>query len=59
MAHGKVKFWYGDRDVNTPASQRQYMADRIPGATIAVFPEKSHFTVWDHLEEVLESMLKD
>lgn len=59
VTHGKVRFWYGDKDVNTPLGQGQYMADRIPGATLTVFPGKSHFTVWDHIDKALEEMLQD
>lgn len=59
VIHDRIRLWYGTKDVNTPVEQGQYMAARIPGATIKEYEGNTHFDIWKHLEEMLTSMLED
>lgn len=54
-----VKLHYGGKDVNTPPNMGKYLAARLPNAVYNEFPGKSHFTMWDHIEEILTDMLED
>lgn len=53
-----IKLWYGEKDVNTPPSMGRYMASRLEGSVYKEYPKKSHFTMWQHIEEVLEDLLE-
>ncbi|KAK0117240.1 hypothetical protein ONS96_013073 [Cadophora gregata f. sp. sojae] len=54
-----VKFWYGDEDVNTPVQHGRWMSGRMEGSILRVFPGKSHFSIWDHAEEILTEFLQE
>jgi pimeloyl-ACP methyl ester carboxylesterase len=36
-----------------------YMATRLPNVVLKEYKGKSHFTIWDHIEEILTEMLQD
>lgn len=54
-----VRLWYGSKDVNTTPQQGRYMAARLRDAVYKEYPGKTHFTMWDHIEEILTDMLQD
>ncbi|KAF2154265.1 alpha/beta-hydrolase [Myriangium duriaei CBS 260.36] len=54
-----IRLWYGDKDVNTPSQAGRYMAERLQHAVFKEYPGKSHFTMWDCLEDMLSDMLQD
>lgn len=54
-----IRLWYGKDDVNTPPQMGRYMAARLPDAVLTEYEGKSHFTMWDHVEEMLAEMLQD
>ena len=54
-----IRLWYGKEDVNTPPEMGRYMARRLPNALLKEYGGKSHFTMWDHIEEILTDMLQD
>lgn len=35
------------------------MAERLPQAVYKEYAGKDHFTMWDHIEEILDDMLSD
>jgi pimeloyl-ACP methyl ester carboxylesterase len=54
-----IRLWYGSEDVNTPPHMGKWMSARLPQAIYREYPGKSHFTMWDHAEDVLSDMLSD
>ncbi|KIM94420.1 hypothetical protein OIDMADRAFT_136295 [Oidiodendron maius Zn] len=54
-----IRLWYGRQDVNTPPEMGHFMAARLPNAVLKVYEGKNHFTIWDHIEEMLTEMLQD
>lgn len=54
-----IKMWYGKEDVNTPPQMGRYMAARLPKAVLKEYDGKSHFTMWEHIEEILTDLLQD
>lgn len=54
-----VRLFYGKWDVNTPPALGRYMAARLPNAVLKEYEGKSHFTMWDHSEEMLLDMMKE
>ncbi|KAH7351204.1 Alpha/Beta hydrolase protein [Rhexocercosporidium sp. MPI-PUGE-AT-0058] len=52
-----VRLFYGKRDVNTPPALGRYMAARLPNSVLKEYDGKTHFTMWDHVEEMLLDML--
>ncbi|MGW9022658.1 alpha/beta fold hydrolase [Streptomyces sp. NPDC055722] len=48
-----VLLWHGERDVFSPMSHFQWLADRIPGATVVLQPSAAHFAALPVLPEVL------
>ena len=59
VKYDKIRLWYGLKDVNTPPEHGRYMAARLPGSILKEYEGKSHFSMWDHAEEALTSMLED
>lgn len=59
VRYSGIRLWYGKQDVNTPPEMGRYMAARLPNAVLKEYEGKSHFTMWDHLEEMLTQMLQD
>lgn len=53
-----VRLWYGEKDVNTPPNMGKWMAARLPGSVYKEYPGKSHFTMWQHSEEMLTELLE-
>ena len=54
-----IRLFYGKLDVNTPPALGHYMAARLPNAVLKEYEGKSHFTMWDHLEEMLLDMMQE
>ncbi|RDL36549.1 Uncharacterized protein BP5553_05901 [Venustampulla echinocandica] len=54
-----IRLWYGKQDVNTPPEMGRYMAARLSNAVLKEYEGKSHYTMWDHIEEMLGDMLQD
>jgi pimeloyl-ACP methyl ester carboxylesterase len=54
-----IRLFYGTKDVNTPPAMGKYMAARLPQAVYKEYEGKSHFTMWNELEEMLGDMLRD
>jgi pimeloyl-ACP methyl ester carboxylesterase len=48
-----VLLWHGASDVFSPASHAQWLAERIPGATMVVQAGAAHFAAFDVLPDVL------
>lgn len=59
MKYSGIRLWYGKQDVNTPPEMGRYMAARLPNAVLKEYEGKSHFTIWDHIEEMLTDVLQD
>ena len=58
VQYDKIKFWVGDEDENTPFEHAEYMLKRLPTAQLKVYPGVSHFTIWNHVEEMLSELLE-
>jgi pimeloyl-ACP methyl ester carboxylesterase len=52
-----IKLWYGEKDVNTPPNMGKFLAARLEGSVYKEYPGKSHFTMWQHIEEILQDLL--
>ncbi|KPI40398.1 uncharacterized protein AB675_7717 [Cyphellophora attinorum] len=52
-----IKLWYGEKDVNTPPNMGKYLAARLEASVYKEYPGKSHFTMWQHIEEILSDLL--
>ena len=54
-----VKLWYGDEDANTPLRAGRYLARRLPGSTLKVYPGETHYmtAALERGEEVLKEMM--
>lgn len=54
-----VKLWYGDEDTNTPVRVGRYMAERLKGSKLKVYPGETHFTIAanERAEEILKGMM--
>jgi pimeloyl-ACP methyl ester carboxylesterase len=53
--------WYGGVDVREPVSAGRWLAERLPQATLAVWPEHGHFS-WaanDAVADVVEALTMD
>lgn len=48
-----VKIFHGDKDVNAPVRLVQYLADRVPGSILYRYPNDTHFTMSQRLNEVM------
>jgi len=59
VKYSGIRLWYGKQDVNTPPEMGRYMAARLPNAVLKEYEGKSHFTIWDHIEEMLTDVLQD
>jgi pimeloyl-ACP methyl ester carboxylesterase len=54
-----VKLWYGDEDTNTPLWSGRYMAQRLPGSKLKVYPGETHYMTasYERGEEILKEMM--
>ena len=54
-----VKLWYGDEDTNTPLRTGRYMAQRLPGSKLKVYPGETHYMTasYERGEEILKEMM--
>ena len=59
VKYDKIQMWYGSADVNTPVRMGEYMQKRLPHADLHVYPGESHYTIWNHIEEMLKQLLKE
>ncbi|CAK7274844.1 hypothetical protein SEPCBS119000_006380 [Sporothrix epigloea] len=48
-----VMFWHGDKDVNTPLPWIKLIADRLPHATLKVYPGKTHYSLTEEMDEMI------
>lgn len=51
-----VHLWYGTADATTPIQMAQYLADRIPHASLVLWPDEGHQAIFNHWEEVLRKL---
>lgn len=57
---GKIWFWYGDQDKNTPARMGRDMAAKIEGSRLKVWEGENHFALWgNHGDEIMQDILED
>jgi pimeloyl-ACP methyl ester carboxylesterase len=54
-----VKLWYGDEDTNTPLETGMYMAQRLLGSKLKVYPGETHYMTAapERGEEILKEMM--
>jgi pimeloyl-ACP methyl ester carboxylesterase len=52
-----VYLWHGTEDASTPLSMAQYMASRLPHATLRILEGEGHFLLFDHAEQILGMLL--
>jgi pimeloyl-ACP methyl ester carboxylesterase len=54
-----VKLWYADEDTNTPVWIGEWMAERLRGSKLKVYPGETHFTTMagGRAEEILKEMM--
>ena len=48
-----VRVFQGDADALVPAAWGKVLADRIPGATLTIYPDEGHFIALTRSREVL------
>lgn len=57
---GKVWFWYGGQDQNTPARLGREMAAKIEGSRLKVWDKDDHFSLFiNHGDEIMKDILED
>jgi pimeloyl-ACP methyl ester carboxylesterase len=54
----KVHIWHGNQDTSTPITMAQYIASRIPHGQLTIIPDKGHFLLFDHWEEILTTLTR-
>ncbi|CAK7225290.1 hypothetical protein SCUCBS95973_005814 [Sporothrix curviconia] len=54
-----VMVWHGDEDVNTPLPWIKLITDRIPHASLKVYPGKSHYTLAEDIDEIIAHFSPD
>jgi pimeloyl-ACP methyl ester carboxylesterase len=54
-----VRLWHGESDVFSPASHSQWLAERIPDATVVVQPGAAHFSALHVLPDMLRWLVTD
>ena len=52
-----VRIWHGDQDTNVPVEVGRYLAERIPGSSLTVYPGEGHLIVPKHWDEILAALL--
>jgi pimeloyl-ACP methyl ester carboxylesterase len=54
-----VRLWHGDQDVFSPLAHSQWMADKIPSASMEVGLGAAHFSAMEILPKVLAQLKED
>lgn len=52
-----VHIWHGDQDTNVPVAMARYLAGRIPGSSVTIYPGEGHLIVPKHWDEILAALL--
>lgn len=52
-----VRIWHGDQDTNVPVEVGRYLAERIPGSSLTIYPGEGHLIVPKHWGEILADLL--
>jgi pimeloyl-ACP methyl ester carboxylesterase len=54
-----VRLWHGDQDANAPVAMAWYLAERIPGSSLTVYPGEGHLIVPKHWDDILAALLSE
>jgi len=52
-----VHIWHGDQDTNVPVAMARYLAGRILGSSVTIYPGEGHLIVPKHWDEILGALL--
>ena len=52
-----VHIWHGDQDTNVPVAMARYLAGRILGSSVTIYPGEGHLIVPKHWDEILAALL--
>jgi len=59
VSYDEIQLWHGSKDVNAPVGLIRYMVKRLPHATLREYENDTHYTVFQHKEEVIEGLLPE
>ena len=52
-----VHLWQGEQDISVPPSSSRYLAQQIPGCQATFIPNAGHFSVFEHMGEILDTLV--
>ena len=55
----RVLLWHGSKDVDAPIEMIRWMVERLPNARLEEFEDDTHFTIHQHLDEVLDDLITE
>jgi pimeloyl-ACP methyl ester carboxylesterase len=53
-----VTVWQGGEDSIVPATHGEWLARHLPNATLCLFPEDGHVSIWRHYDAVLTDLVE-
>ena len=53
-----VLLWHGEADVFSPVAHTRWLADRIPGAVLSIWPGSAHFAALEVVPDVLSWLIR-
>jgi pimeloyl-ACP methyl ester carboxylesterase len=51
-----IHVWQGEADANIPMAWARYLAKELPHCQATFFPDEGHFALFQHWEEILQTM---
>ena len=52
-----VNLWQGAQDITVPPSSSRYVARQIPDFRVTSIPDAEHFWVFEHMGEILDTLI--
>lgn len=59
VAFDPIQLWHGAQDKNVSVRMIRYLAGRLPHSVLREFEGEDHFTVINHLEEILSDLIPE
>ncbi|KAL2840425.1 Alpha/Beta hydrolase protein [Aspergillus pseudoustus] len=59
VGYDRIQIWHGEKDTNVPIEMVRSMAARLPHADLREYEGESHFTLSEHIDEILDELVPE
>ncbi len=59
VEYNPVRIWHGAEDKNAPVVMIRYLAERLPHCIMREYAGDTHYTMFNHVDEVLSELVPE